>query len=103
MSTPLNNLRSECTKCHKNFDSNHKHTSCNICGSYYHQHCSKKQLVLHRGNSYCRPCLKVKDVIKYNPFYDFIETYTEELHKVYFQNQNFTDNIENIYPLSNVL
>ena len=101
MSTPLNNLRSECTKCHKNFDSNH--TSCNICGSYYHQHCSKKQLVLHRGNSYCRTCLKVQDVIKYNLFYDVIETYTEDLDKVYFQNQNFTDNIENIYPLSNVL
>ena len=32
-----------------------------------------------------------------------METYTEELDKVYFQNQNFTDNIENIYPLSNVL
>ena len=45
----------------------------------------------------------MKDVIKYNPFYDVIETYSEELDKVYFQNQNFTDNIDNIYPLSNVL
>ena len=103
MSTPFNNLSNKCTKCHKNFNSNHKHTSCNICGSNYHQHCSKKELVIHRGNSYCRPCLKIKDVIKYNPFYDVIETYSEEMDKVYFQNQNFTDNIDNMYPLSNVL
>ena len=103
MSTPLNNLSSKCTKCHKNFNSNHKHNSCNICGRNYHQHCSKKELVIYRGNSYCRPCLKIKDVIKYNPFYDVIETYSEELDKVYFQNQNFTDNIDNMYPLSNVL
>ena len=101
MSTRLNNLSNERTKCHKNFDSNYKHTSCNICGSNYHQHCSKMQL--HRGNSYCRPCLKLNDVIRYNPFYDIIETYSEELDKVYFPNQNFTDNIDNMYPLSNVL
>ena len=100
MSTRLNILSNECTKCHKNFDSNYKHTSCNICGSNYHQHCSKMQL--HCGNSYCRPCLELNDVIRYNPFYDIIETYSEELDKVYFQNQNFTDNIDNMYPLSNV-
>ena len=45
---------------------------------------------------------KIKDVINYNPFYDVIEAYSEEMDKVYFQNQNFTDNIE-MYPLSNVL
>ena len=60
---------------------------CNSCTSTFHKQRDQCQLTFYRKNPYCLSCLKNKDILKYNPYYQVLETSENESEKLYFQNQ----------------
>ena len=59
-----------CAKCHKNLKYINRAVKCNSCDSKYDLCCTKNNIAYHRGSCYCRPCLKQKDLLKYNPYFE---------------------------------
>ena len=62
----------ECLKYHKDL---HNHISnesirCNSCTSTFHKQRDQRQLTFYRKNPYCLSCLKNKEILRYNPYYE---------------------------------
>ena len=56
---------------------------CLSCDKIYHSKCSKnKNFKTFRSKLFCPSCIKINDIIRYNPFYDLLEE----------QNENIFDN-----------
>ena len=60
----------ECLKYHISSES----IRCNSCTNTFHKQRDQHQLTFYRKNPYCLSCLKNKDILKYNPFYEVLET-----------------------------
>ena len=95
----------ECLKYHKDL---HNHISsesirCNSCTSTFHKQRDQRQLTFYRKNPYCLSCLKNKDILKYNPYYEVLETSDNESEKLYLQNQYSNEDLQTISPFSDIL
>ena len=92
----LNNQPSMQCLLKKYFNWTSKYQSCN---RIFHLKCSKKKnFKTFRNKLFCPSCMKIHDIIRYNPFYDLLEE----------QNENFFENepveyIDSIQELSEIL
>ena len=88
-----------CSVCSKNILIGHPSIVCSSCDRIYHSKCSKnKNFKTFRNKLFCLSCIKIHDIIRYNPFYDLLEE----------QNENFFEDepveyIESIQELSEIL
>ena len=88
-----------CSVCSKNILIGHPSIACSSCDRIYHSKCSKnKNFKTFRNKLFCLSCIKIHDIIRYNPFYDLLEE----------QNENFFEDepveyIESIQELSEIL
>ena len=97
----LNNqpAKEACSVCSKNILIGHQSIVCSSCDRIFHLICSKKKnFKTFRNKLFCPSCMKIHDIIRYNPFYDLLEE----------QNENFFENepveyIESIQELSEIL
>ena len=72
-----------CSVCSKNILIGHPSIACSSCDRIYHSKCSKnKNFKTFRNKLFCLSCIKIHDIIRYNPFYDLLEE----------QNENFFEN-----------
>ena len=92
-----------CAKCHKNLKYINRAVKCNSCNSKYHTCCTKNNIAYHRGSCYCHPCLKQKDLLKYNPYFEAMKHYVDDTEKTYLQNQTSSDEIETLSPLYDIM
>ena len=53
--------------------------------------CTKNNIAYHRGSCYCHPCLKQKDLLKYNPYFEAMKHSVDDAEKTYLQNQISSD------------
>ena len=88
-----------CSVCSKNILIGHPSIVCSSCDRIYHSKCSKnKNFKTFRNKLFCLSCIKIHDILRYNPFYDLLEE----------QNENFFEDepveyIESIQELSEIL
>ena len=57
----------------------------------------------YRNNSYCKNCLKCKDIIRYNPYFHSLQHSLQDCDKPYLQNQSSRNSIDSLTPLSAIL
>ena len=92
-----------CAKYHKNLKCINRAVKCNSCDSKYHSCCTKNNIAYHRGSCYCHPCLKQKDLLKYNPYFEAMKHYVDDTEKTYLQNQISSYEIETLSPLYDIM
>ena len=67
-----------CSVCSKNILIGHPSIVCSSCDRIYHSKCSKnKNFKTFRNKLFCLSCIKIHDIIRYNPFYDLLEEQNE--------------------------
>ena len=62
----LNNCSKMCYDCQKNINQSDNMIECN-------SHCSRASTSTFRSHSYCKNCIKNKDIIRYNPYFDSLK------------------------------
>ena len=63
----------------------------------------KKFTISHRNEDFCLDCLKFHDILKYNPYYDAIKAFSEDIEKFYLNNHTHEDALDTICPLNEIL
>ena len=91
-----------CAMCTKNILIGQRALTCASCDLIFHVQCTKSnKLIFFRQKSYCQTCISVNDIIRYNPYYDILNSYSAESDKFYeTEPSEFTENIQEI---SNIL
>ena len=106
--------------------------TCHSCVTNFHHRCSKMSTSTYRNNSYCLKCIKSKDIIRYNPYFDSLQHIAhnnsyclkcikskdtirhnpyfdslqhslQDCYKAYLQNQISRNSIEALSPLNAIL
>ena len=91
-----------CSVCHKQILIGHRAVICNICDIICHIKCAKiNKFALFRGNTFCPTCLSSNDIIRYNPFYEIINSDSPESDKYY--ETEPSEYVESLQELSNIL
>ena len=105
MSATMINPYDDCLydKCHKKLNPTTKSVTCSSCDSRCHWYCAKNYLTNYRGQSYCRVCLKQKDLIKYNPYFEINSYNIDDNEKTHFHNRISSDATEVLSPLNDIM
>ena len=90
-------------KCHKKLNPSTKSIACNSCESRCHWYCAKNSLTMYRGQSYCRECLKQKDLIRYNPYFEVNSYDIDDNEKTHLHNRISSSATEFLSPLSDIM
>ena len=99
----LNNCSKMCYDCQKNINQSDNMIECISCDIKFHRHCSRASTSTFRSHSYCENCIKNKDIIRYNPYFDSLKYSQEDCDKPYLQNQASRNSIDSLSPLSAIL
>ena len=105
MSAAITDIYPDClyNKCHKKINPSVKTIICGSCKSGCHWYCAKNCFKLHRGQSYCRDCLKQKDLIRYNPYFEVNSHDDVDNEKTHFHNTISSSVKEILSPLSDIM
>ena len=105
MSAAVTDTYSDCLYniCHKKLSPSVKTIICGRCKSECHWYCAKNCFKLHREQSYCRDCLKQKDLIRYNPYFEVNSHDDDDNEKAHFHNTISSSAREILSPLSDIL
>ena len=105
MSATVINPYDDCLhdECHKKLNRTTKSVTCSSCDSRCHWYCSKNYLTNYRGQSYCRACLKQKDLIRYNPYFEINSYNIDDSDKTHFPNRISSDATEVLSPLNDII
>ena len=100
MSAAITDIYPDClyNKCHKKINPSVKTIICGSCESGCHWYCAKNCFKLHRGQSYCRDCLKQKDLIRYNPYFEVNSHDDVDNEKTHFHNTTSSSAKRNSVP-----
>ena len=90
----LNNCSKMCCDCQKNINQSDNMIECNSCYIKFHRHCSRASTSTFRSHSYCKNCIKNKNTIRYNPYFDSLKYSQEDCDKPYVQNQTSRNSID---------
>ena len=105
MSAAVTDSYSHClyNKCHKKLSPSVKTIICGSCKSGCHWYCAKNCFKLHRGQSYSHDCLKQKDLIRYNPYFEVNSHDDDDNEKAHFHNTTSSSAREILSPLSDIM
>ena len=99
----INNDRKLCYDCGRNINQASNVITCHSCAINFHQRCSKTSTSIFRNNSHCLKCIKSRDIIRYNSYFDSLKHSLQDCDKPYLQNQIPRNSIEALSLLNAIL
>ena len=99
----INNDKKLCYDCGRNINQTSNMITCHSCDTNFHHRYSKMSTSTYQNNSYCLKCIKSKDIIRYNPYFDSLQRSLQDCDKPYLQNQVSRNSIEALSPLNAIL
>lgn len=91
-----------CSVCHKQILIGHRAVICNMCDIICHLKCAKmSKFVPFREKTFCSTCSAAHDTIRYNPFFELVNSNSQESDRFY--ETEPSEYVENLEEISNIL
>ena len=95
--------RKICRKCQKQIYIGNRNVVCNKCNSIFHKICAKNHTQMYRNQLYCKTCIEIHEILRYNPFFDTLKEISENHDSIFLAENEPHDSFEILEPMSTIL